>query len=57
MDDFADYLNMEAWLRTNIISMWDKMYRWREPNFDDSPDNDRSLYPIGYPIGEFGLLE
>lgn len=55
MDDFADYLNMASWRRTNIISMWDNMYRWREPNYDDSPGNYQSLYPIGYPIGEFGL--
>lgn len=57
VDDFADYLNMASWRRTNIISMWDTMYRWREPNCDDSPGNYQSLCPIGNSLGEFGLPE
>ena len=53
MDDFSDYENFDWWLHSNIISMWDNMYRWREPDFDDSPGNYQDVYPIGFPIGDF----
>ena len=33
MDDFADYGNYESWLRANVISMWDYLYRQREPSY------------------------
>ena len=33
MDDFADYGNYEEWLRANVISMWDYLYRQREPSY------------------------
>jgi hypothetical protein len=32
MDDFSDYGNYDAWLRANVISMWDYLYRQREPS-------------------------
>lgn len=48
MDDFSDYGNYENWLRPNVISMWDYLYRLREPN---SPTEYQAVYPIGYPIG------
>ena len=31
MEDFSDYGNYEEWLRANVISMWDYLYRQREP--------------------------
>ncbi len=31
MDDFSDYENYGPWLRANVISMWDYLYRYREP--------------------------
>lgn len=33
MDDFGDYTNLEQNLEPNIISMYDYLYRYREPNF------------------------
>ena len=48
MEDFSDYGNYENWLRPNVISMWDNLYRFREPN---SPNEYQAVYPIGYPIG------
>jgi glyoxylase-like metal-dependent hydrolase (beta-lactamase superfamily II) len=51
MDDFSDYENFEQWLRPNVISMWDNMYRQREPNSDRKDPYDMA-YPIGFPIGE-----
>lgn len=53
MDDFSDYENYDWWLHSNVISMWDNMYRWREPDFNDAPGNYQDAYPIGFPIGEF----
>ena len=29
------------------------MYRWREPNYNDTPGNYQEVYPIGFPIGDF----
>jgi len=50
MDDFSDYENYDQWLRPNVISMWDNMYRLREPN--DALKNAYDIaYPIGFPIG------
>ena len=40
MDDFGDYTNLDQNLEPNIISMYDYLYRYREPNF-----------PNGLPIG------
>lgn len=33
MQDYSDYENDDWWLHSNVISMWDNMYRWREPAF------------------------
>ncbi len=33
MDDFADYGNYESSLRANVVSMWDYLYRQREPSY------------------------
>jgi len=51
MDDFSDYGNFEQWLRPNVISMWDNMYRQREPN-NDRVNAYQNAYPIGFPIGD-----
>ena len=51
MDDFADYGNYESWLSANVISMWDYLYRQREPT--GCPGDYQGVYPIGFPIGEF----
>jgi glyoxylase-like metal-dependent hydrolase (beta-lactamase superfamily II) len=53
MDDFSDYENYDWWLHSNVISMWDNMYRWREPDFNDAPGNYQDAYPIGFPIGDY----
>ena len=54
MEDFSDYGNIDLWLRSNIISMWDNMYRYREPNVNSDAAGDyQSSYPIGYPIGGY----
>ena len=53
MDDFSDYGNYEPWLRANVISMWDYLYRYREPS-PGAPGSQgyQNAYPIGFPIGE-----
>jgi hypothetical protein len=33
MDDFSDYTNLEQNLERNVITMYDYLYRYREPNF------------------------
>ena len=59
MDDFSDYGNIDIWLRPNVISMWDKMYRYREPNRDapggeDSGGVYQDAYPLGFSVGDSG---
>jgi len=49
MEDFSDYGNYEQWLRANVVSMWDYLYRQREPT--GCGQNYQSDYPIGFPIG------
>ncbi len=53
MEDYSDYENYDFWLHSNVISMWDNMYRWREPAFNDAPGNYQDAYPIGFPIGDY----
>lgn len=58
MDDFSHYGNYDLWLRSNIISMWDNMYRYREPNVNSTGAGAyQSAYPIGYPIGGYDKSE
>ena len=54
MDDFNDYGNFDIWLRANIVSMWDKMYRYREPNRNVSGDY-QTVYPVGFAVGVTGM--
>ncbi len=49
MDDFSDYENL-GWLRANVITMWDYLYRYREPS--DGLGIYQSSFPIGFPIGD-----
>jgi len=49
MEDFSDYGNYENWLRPNVISMWDYLYRYREPS--QGVPEYQNVYPIGFPIG------
>ncbi len=49
MEDFSDYGNYDNWLRANIISMWDYLYRYREPS--QGVGDYQNVYPIGFPIG------
>ena len=56
MEDYSHYGNYDLWLRSNIISMWDNMYRYREPNVNSTGAGAyQSAYPIGYPIGGYGM--
>ena len=50
MEDFSDYGNYDQWLRANVISMWDYLYRQREPT-GCGGGTYQSDYPIGFPIG------
>ncbi len=47
-DDFADYENFQ-WLRANIITMWDYLYRYGEPV--ECLNEYQNSFPIGFPIG------
>lgn len=54
MEEYSDYGNFDLWFRSNVISMWDKMYRYREPNVNsDGAGEYQSLYPLGYTIGGY----
>ena len=53
MEDYAHYENYDWWLHSNVISMWDNMYRWREPGYNDTPGNYQDAYPVGFPIGDY----
>ena len=57
MEEYAAYENYDWWRYSNVISMWDNMYRWREPAFNDAPGNYQDAYPIGFSIGEFEVPE
>jgi glyoxylase-like metal-dependent hydrolase (beta-lactamase superfamily II) len=47
MDDFSDFGFHDRWLRPNILSMYDYLYRYREPNEDTLREYQQSHYPIG----------
>ncbi len=49
MEDFSDYGNYDNWLRANVISMWDHLYRYREPS--QGVTEYQNVYPVGFPIG------
>lgn len=48
MEDFSDYENFQ-WLRANIITMWDYLYRYREPA--EGLNEYQNSFPLGFPIG------
>jgi len=48
MEDFADYDNF-GWVRANVITMWDYLYRYREPS--EGLGEYQSSHPLGFPIG------
>jgi hypothetical protein len=50
MDDFKDYENFQ-WLRANVITMWDYLYRYREPNSGPALNEFQNSFPLGFPIG------
>lgn len=59
MDEFSDYGSYDAWLRSNVVSMWAKMYSYREPNRDgpggeDSGGSYQDAYPFEYSVGDSG---
>ncbi len=47
MDDFSDYELLDRWLRPNVLSMYDYLYSYREPNEDTLREYQQSVYPIG----------
>ena len=47
MDDFSDYENLDRWLRPNILSMYEYLYTYREPNEEFLREYQQSRYPIG----------
>ncbi len=49
MEDFSDYGNYNEWLRANVVSMWDYLYRQREPS--GCGETYQSDYPIGFRVG------
>ena len=52
MEDFSDYAYYDDWLRGNVVSMWDKMYRYREPNNTTMGAGEyQSAYPVGFSLG------
>jgi len=57
MDEFSDYGSYDAWLRSNVVSMWAKMYGYREPNRDgpggeDSGGSYQDSFPFEYSVGD-----
>ena len=57
MDEFSDYGSYDAWLGSNVVSMWAKMYGYREPNRDgpggeDSGGSYQDAFPFEYSIGD-----
>ena len=37
MSGFSDYRGINQWLDLNIVTMWDYLYRYREPNQPITP--------------------
>lgn len=38
MEDFSDYRNLDRFLDANIVTMWEYLYRYREPNQRITPE-------------------
>ncbi|MGI9235912.1 MAG: MBL fold metallo-hydrolase [Woeseiaceae bacterium] len=38
MEDFSDYRNVDRFLDANIVTMWEYLYRYREPNQRITPE-------------------
>ena len=49
MEEFSDYGNYDNWLRANVITMWDYLYHYREP--EEGLGEYQNNFPIGFPIG------
>ena len=32
LEEFSDYKMLDRWLDQNIVTMWEYLYRYREPN-------------------------
>jgi len=43
MADFADYRGYEMWLQADLVTMWDYLYRKREPNLGPAHDAWQSV--------------
>jgi len=50
MEDFSDYGWFDQWIRSNVITMWELMYHYREPT--EGAGQYESEFPIGFPVGE-----
>ena len=50
MEDFSDYGWFDLWIRSNVITMWEQMYHYREPT--EGGGRYESEFPIGFPVGE-----
>jgi hypothetical protein len=48
MYDFSDNENFQ-WLRANIITMWDYLYRYRQPA--EGLNEYQNSFPLGFSIG------
>lgn len=49
MDDFSDYGWFDQWIRSNVITMWEQMYHYREPT--EGAGEYEANFPIGVPVG------
>lgn len=54
MESFSDYGNYDNWLRANIITMWDYLYHYREP--EEGLGEYQNAFPTGFPIGETNMF-
>jgi hypothetical protein len=50
MEDFSDYGWFDQWIRSNVITMWEQMYHYREPTVGGG--DYESKFPIGFPVGD-----